>query len=86
MQEERLKNMEGYTEQLIRMVADNNKIFSEMRQDFKDEKQVNQHRHEVLLTKLKQQNADTDYLRDQVSNQGIDINRRKNSELIGSCN
>ncbi|QQK74770.1 hypothetical protein HUG15_03540 [Salicibibacter cibarius] len=81
MQEERLKNMEGYMEQLIRMVADNNKIVSEMRQDFKDEKQVNQqryeefkdekqlnqHRHEILLTELKKQNADTDYLRDLVS-------------------
>ena len=91
MSEERFDRLEKHMEQLIQMVADNNKITKELstrmdgfENEFADEKRLNQQRdaasqqrHKELLKEMRNQNVDIDYLRDQVSKHDMDIHNIK---------
>ena len=91
MSEERFDRLEKHMEQLIQMVAENNKVVLEnnkitqelstrmngLENEFTEEKKLNQQRHKEVLKEMRSQNVDIDYLRDQVSKHDMDIHNIK---------
>ncbi|MBM7573364.1 hypothetical protein [Aquibacillus albus] len=94
MSESRLDRIEAHMEQLIYMVAENNKMILQnnsivqnisdrmdcLEQAAKQDRQINEARHKELLKEIRNNSYETDYLRNEVSKHGMEIHKLKASQ------
>ncbi|MBB6448716.1 vacuolar-type H+-ATPase subunit I/STV1 [Geomicrobium halophilum] len=84
MSEERLNKLEGYMEQLIRMVADNNKIVSGLQQEMKEERKLNQQRYDEFREEkhLNQQRYEVNEQRYEEFKEERQLNQERHEVLL----